>query len=148
METRKCSRCGETKPVEEFAWRRRAKGQRDSFCRPCRAAYKQEHYAANRQRYIDQAALIKQRLRIERTKFLIGYFREHPCVECGESNPVVLDFDHLGDKRFEIGANLCTYGWQTVLDEIAKCEVVCANCHRVRTARRRGSLRMVLGETQ
>jgi hypothetical protein len=53
----KCCRCGKTKPAENFAWRRRSKGQRDSFCRPCRAAYKREHYLANKQRYIDQAAL-------------------------------------------------------------------------------------------
>ena len=58
---RKCYRCGELKGVDEFSWRRKARGQRDSFCRPCRSAYGKEHYAANRQRYIDQAGVVKQR---------------------------------------------------------------------------------------
>jgi hypothetical protein len=54
---------------------------------------------------------------------------------------MVLEFDHLGDKLFTIGANLRDRNWQSLLDEIAKCEVVCANCHRRRTALRRGSVR-------
>src|SRR5436190_14865712 len=62
-----CYRCGELKPVDEFAWRRRARDQRDSFCRPCHSAYGREHYEANRERYIDQAAESKRRLRLKRT---------------------------------------------------------------------------------
>ena len=144
---RKCYRCGELKPAEEFAWRRRARGQRDSFCRPCRAAYGREHYEANRQRYIDQAAQSKRRLRLERTKYLIVYFETHPCVDCGERDAVVLEFDHLRDKAFDIGTKLIHRTWESVLEEIEKCEVVCANCHRRRTARRQGTIRTILTET-
>ena len=142
--TTKCYRCGEFKPVDDFAWRRREKGQRDSFCRPCRSAYGKEHYAKNRQRYINQAQEVKRRLARERTLYLIEFFKTHPCIGCGESDPVVLEFDHLDDKSFNVGQALHNRNWQSILDEIAKCEVVCANCHRRRTARRRGSLRAVL----
>lgn len=143
----KCYRCGELKPADEFNWRRKKKGQRDSFCRPCRSAYKKEHYAANRQQYIDRASNRKRELALQRTVFLIEFFRTHACVDCGEADPVVLEFDHLRDKRFAIGGALATQNWQSILDEIDKCEVVCANCHRRRTARRRGSLRALLTET-
>jgi hypothetical protein len=143
-EPRRCYRCGEIKQADEFAWRRKARGQRDSFCRPCRSAYGKEHYLANRQRYIDQAAEVKRRLRLERTTFLLEYFATHPCIDCGEPDPVVLEFDHLRDTSFDIGQKLLHRNWQAILDEIAKCEVVCANCHRRRTARRRGTLRAVL----
>jgi hypothetical protein len=143
-EIRKCYRCGELKPIEDFAWRRRGQGQRDSFCRPCRSAYGREHYEANRQRYIDQAAKVKRRLRGERTRYLIEYFKANPCVDCGESDPVVLEFDHVSDKAFAIGGELTRRSWKSILAEIEKCEVVCANCHRRRTARRRGAVRAVL----
>jgi hypothetical protein len=143
-ETKRCYRCGERKPIEHFAWRRKARDQRDTFCRPCRSAYGKEHYAANRQRYIDQAAAVKKRLRLERTALLIAFFEAHPCTDCGERDPVVLEFDHLRDKAFAIGPSLCETSWESILAEIAKCEVVCANCHRRRTARRRGSVRAVL----
>jgi hypothetical protein len=61
------------------------------------------------------------------------YKSTHPCTDCGEADPVVLEFDHLGGKDF----NLSTGGSRSltlVIAEIQKCEVVCANCHRRRTA--------------
>jgi hypothetical protein len=140
----KCYRCGLYKAADDFAWRRKAKSQRDSFCRPCRSAYHREHYLANRQRYIDQQAVRRKRIHAERTTYLLEYFKSHPCVDCGEQDPVVLEFDHLRDKEFEIGANLSVRSWSSILAEIEKCDVVCANCHRKRTAARRGTLRALM----
>jgi hypothetical protein len=93
---------------------------------------------------VDQARERKQALALERTTYLIEYSRSHPCVDCGETDPVVLEFDHLADKSFNIGQALPYRRWKAVLDEIAKCEVVCANCHRRRTGRRKGSVRATL----
>ena len=95
--TRTCGRCGQDKPISDYAWRRKACGQRDNYCRPCRADYKREHYAAHRERYIADA------VRRDRN-------------------------------------------WDSVLDEIAKCDVVCANCHRRRTALRGGFARAVVAQ--
>ncbi len=136
-------------PPDAFNWRRQALGQRDNLCRPCRAAYKREHYLANKQRYVDQARRRKQVLARDRTDFLLGFFAEHPCVDCGEDDPVVLEFDHLvdGQKAFDIGQSLPYRAWEAILDEIAKCDVVCAYCHRRRTARRAGHLRFRLSES-
>lgn len=113
------------------------------MCRPCRSEYHRRHYLANKQRYVDQARARKQALRLERTTYLLGYFAHHSCADCGEDDPVVLEFDHLDaeSKRFDIGQALSYRKWQSILDEIEKCEVVCANC---RTARRRGALRAIL----
>jgi hypothetical protein len=141
---RRCGRCGETKPLHAYNWRRKEAGQRDNLCRRCRSQYHREHYLANRQRYIDQARDRKQALALERTKYLIEFFESHPCADCGELDPVVLEFDHRADKSFDVGQALSYRRWQSILEEIAKCDVVCANCHRRRTARRRGSLRGVL----
>jgi hypothetical protein len=145
---RTCGRCAKVKAFEEFAWRRKARSQRDNYCRPCRAAYKQEHYAANKQRYIDRALRRKQAIAEERACYLVEFFRTHPCVDCGESDPVVLEFDHLGDKAFNIGSSLRDRSWESLLAEMAKCEVVCANCHRRRTASRRGSVRAAVARRQ
>jgi hypothetical protein len=99
---------------------------------------------ANRQKYIDAEARRKRERAESRTRYLIEYFRAHPCADCGESDPLVLEFDHLRDKRFEVTNQFASRNWQEILDEISKCEVVCANCHRRRTARRAGYLRAVL----
>ena len=144
---RRCGRCGQLKPVEEFAWRRKKLGQRHNYCRPCHAAYHRQHYLANRQRYIDQAQANKRCARRAKTEQLLAYLATHPCIDCGETDPLVLEFDHISDdKSFEVARAMSDKSWSTILAEIAKCEVVCANCHRRRTYRRRGALRVVLTE--
>jgi hypothetical protein len=56
------------------------------------------------------------------------------CTDCGEKNPIVLDFDHLFDKKYNISRMVHDgFSWKAILKEVAKCEVVCANCHRIRT---------------
>jgi hypothetical protein len=109
-------------------------------------SYGREHYLANRAPYIHNAALNRKKVRLERTRYLIEYFKANPCVDCGERDPIVLEFDHLGEKSFDVGQGISERNWQSVLDEIAKCEVVCANCHRRRTARQRGAVRVLLTE--
>jgi hypothetical protein len=62
------------------------------------------------------------------------------------TDPLVLEFDHLGHKNFNIATGLRNRNWQSVLDEIATCDVVCANCHRRRTALRGGFARAVVAQ--
>ena len=59
----------------------------------------------------------------ERTRYLLAYFKTHPCKDCGEPDLVMLEFDHLGDKKFNISAALPCRNWDSVLAEISKCEV-------------------------
>ena len=138
---RRCSRCGEEKSLTDFAWRRKLKGQLDSYCRPCRSAYKKEHYAIHKARYIERAGARKARLGAFHTQLLIEYFKDHPCVDCGETDPLVLEFDHRGHKDFAISRALREKSWSEILREIEKCDVRCANCHRRITAIRGGWIR-------
>jgi hypothetical protein len=70
--------------------------------------------------------------------FVWNYLRTHPCVDCGEGNPIVLEFDHVrGKKRFNIsqGKQKC---WEDLLAEVEKCDIRCANCHKLKTWFERG----------
>lgn len=80
---------------------------------------------------------IREQRSIEIKTLVLEYLRAHPCVDCGETNPVCLDFDHTkGIKKLSISNMLSRdYSWKTIIDEIAKCEVRCANCHRIKTGR-------------
>lgn len=82
-ELRKCGRCGEAKPVDDFARRRIERGQRDNMCRPCRSEYGKEHYAANRGHYIDEEARRKQAKAEVRMAFLVGSERTYNRHERG-----------------------------------------------------------------
>jgi len=68
--------------------------------------------------------------------------KDRPCTDCGGRwHPLVMEFDHLPGtvKLADIGSvRGRKWGWRTLAAEIAKCEVVCPTCHRVRTLRRRG----------
>lgn len=82
----------------------------------------------------DRAFLDRRRAAIHEIKMQSG------CVDCGYNlYPEALDFDHLPgtEKLVTIGSQLKSGTWEQVLEEIAKCEVVCANCHRHRTSMRR-----------
>jgi len=69
-------------------------------------------------------------------ELLYEYLLSHPCVDCGERDPIVLDFDHLRDKKYRV-ANIVATGcsWERIVLEIEKCAVRCANCHRRKTAK-------------
>ena len=65
----------------------------------------------------------------------MNYLKEHPCINCGESDPVVLDFDRLQDKKYNVSEMIGAFGLKSVIKEINKCQVLCANCHRRKTAK-------------
>lgn len=99
------------------------------------AAKSRERYAANRERI---KALSRERMRRNRNDiriWILRHLKTHPCVDCGETNPVVLEFDHVrGEKDFHIGkASTYNISLRRLQAEIDKCEVRCANCHRKKT---------------
>ena len=87
-----------------------------------------------------------KRRRRDNLQRVLDYLKTHPCVDCGEDDPIVLEFDHLRDKVANISA-MRGHPWWKMLLEIAKCEVVCANCHRRRTAARVESFRYLQGQS-
>jgi hypothetical protein len=73
----------------------------------------------------------------ERNREYVRKVKDAPCMDCGQSYPYYcMDLDHVrGEKAFNIAAKL-HYATKLVVEEVAKCDVVCSNCHRIRTALR------------
>jgi hypothetical protein len=142
-----CARCQVAKPLADFPIKNAAKGWLQSYCRPCASERGKEHYRKNVAAYVARS---KARAAIDRPRnrrFVAEYLLTHPCVDCGESDPVVLEFDHRDPttKRADVGRLIHTSAVSTVRTEIEKCDVRCGNCHRIRTAAQFGSYR--LGES-
>lgn len=142
----RCTGCGVTKDLSEFPLRDASRGTLQRRCRTCVAANSRAHYRAHTARYLAQAALRNENLRTENNEELLSYLASHPCVDCGESDPTVLEFDHRDprDKSAEVSRLLHTASWSIVRLEIDKCDVRCGNCHRRRTAKQFGWSRQAL----
>jgi hypothetical protein len=133
-EMKPCPGCGERRAADEFPVR----GRR---CLTCRRAGVRAHYRANRDYYLAKARRRQQRVVLETRAWMIDYLRQHPCVDCAISNIRVLEFDHRdpASKAAEVSFLARSgYSLARVVEEVAKCDVRCANCHRMRTHLQRG----------
>jgi hypothetical protein len=93
--------------------------------------------------------LNRERRRQLKQAYVLDYLKHHPCIDCGEADPIVLDFDHVsGRKRSRVSALIVSWcSLKILVDEIEKCAVRCANCHRKRHARDQGWYKNI-GELQ
>lgn len=137
---RKCFACYKMKPTEEFpVVANKIKG----YCKICYGKHvhktpeqiERDQKKANR-RHNDTARSNRQQLVEE-------VLAKTPCVDCGLHDPVVMEFDHRdpADKIVGISKLIQSGTKLGLMTELAKCDVVCANCHRRRTAKTYGSWR-------
>lgn len=145
-ELRLCARCGAERPLAEFAAKYRKHPQPGSYCRSCQREYHREWYSENKDAVLRRMKHYRSDPtdHVRKLAFLVArrrrweYLSTHPCIDCGESDPVVLEFDHRADKKASIMALMRRHArWDVIMEEIAKCDVRCANCHRRRTAKAR-----------
>lgn len=130
-----CYTCKIEKPLSDFTKNRSKKDGLHGSCRLCKNNHQKSWYRGASSEQKERVYKRNKSLRIDYAKKLFEYLKKNPCVMCGESNPIVLEFDHLRDKTSEISTMVrCSYSWERILEEIEKCQVLCANCHRIKTA--------------
>ena len=129
---KRCCTCKRVKSLSDFNRNRKTRDGRQDSCRECNKAYHYAHW----DRHMAQIRARTKRVRQEARAFIVDYLRAHPCVDCGETDIVVLEFDHLRDKKANVSYFIRTGEIARMKAEIDKCEVVCANCHRRRTSQR------------
>lgn len=134
-----CCDCGVTKPRSEFYARRERPDGVKSYCKPCSNLPKRKGPVAGRSGYRRRSA--KKKRAVFRSEYQAT--KSIPCADCGRVYPpYVMEFDHLDPASKEMTISYamaaCHRGrvQQSIRTEIAKCEVVCSNCHRKRTHER------------
>jgi hypothetical protein len=136
MAMKTCGRCGETKPLDQF--HRSQRDGRQLWCKACRKEYDAQYSRRT-------LARRRERRRHTRPSFIAWYVSLKafkPCTDCGQSfHHAAMQWDHLPgyEKVADLGTLSRRHSKAAVLAEIAKCELVCANCHAVRTFLRRGN---------
>jgi hypothetical protein len=128
-ELHRCPRCGRLLPPTAF--NRSAELRLQGYCRECQSAW----YRENRTRHIANVNSNRARYRERNRTFILDYLTTHPCVDCGEPDPAVLEFDHVRGKTRLVSR--LTWGsapLDLIRAELERCEVRCVNCHMRRTA--------------
>lgn len=129
-----CPGCSQT--GKDFYKDSSSKDGLNCYCKDCTKSKRNACYKNNAEHKAKVLVRRKKR-RDEVKRFLFDYLITHPCIDCVESDPRCLQFDHVrGKKVFEIGdATRNLPSFDKLKEEIAKCEVRCANCHQKKTAK-------------
>jgi hypothetical protein len=131
-----CTKCKGSKEIDEFNKNKSKVDGYNNICRECSKTRSKQYYSENTERH---KIIIKSRNKktaLDNRRKIFEYYKTHPCIDCGESDPMVLEFDHRDgvDKLDNVSTMVRDYSWGNILKEIKKCDVRCANCHRRRTA--------------
>jgi hypothetical protein len=124
---KKCGKCSKIKPLEDFHKNPTKKDGVQSMCKKCRKEYHRDHYLRNTNVYKAKANNHRKRNR----DYIQDIKKQSICSSCSEDRWYVLDFHHLGDKEFDVSAMIAkASSLEKIKEEIEKCIVLCANCHR------------------
>lgn len=132
---KECPRCKEI--TNDFAKNKNKKDGLQIYCRSCVKEINADYYKRTPEKNSSRVAATN-RMRQEAKEFVCEYLRTHPCVDCGETDIIVLEFDHVRGVKLKPISKMVSngYGLVAIQKEIDKCEVRCANDHRRATARR------------
>jgi hypothetical protein len=136
MADRFCRGCGRWLSLNEFSFKSLSAGVRHSRCRACSRAVSRRHYERHKEDYLERSRRANPVVRRAIGMRILQYLRERQCARCGEADPVVLEFNHLDPalKVANVGEIAAKgFAWGRVEEELAKCEVLCANCHQRHT---------------
>lgn len=136
-----CKHCRRTLSDECFPLRRKDGTPRHSYCRDCKAVMQRNWYARNRETHKKNVVAARNRFRKEaraRNRAYVEILKQAPCAECSRHfPPQAMDFDHVRGRKVADVSRMMEKPFHQLVAEVAKCEVVCAACHRIRTKRRR-----------
>jgi hypothetical protein len=140
---KRCGICGENKDLSEFNKHSHRADGLQSHCRDCGHIRFKEYYRLNHEKQLKIVKKRKAKVTAENKRLMLEYLKTHPCVDCGEKDIVVLDFDHLRDKDKNVSQLFAQgHSWERIEKEINKCAVRCANCHRRKTSKEQGNWKM------
>ena len=136
--SRQCNGCKKYIKITDFSWKKKANNKRAGKCKSCTNEYSRQHYKKNKDAYKKRSKEHTKRYKKYGRKLIYEFKLGNPCSACGESNPVVLEFDHIDPKKKRNDVSyMATHGYsiESLEKEIEKCIILCANCHRQKTAK-------------
>lgn len=129
MDIKTCSTCRQEKTIDNF-WKRKLKTGTiiyQAVCKECSTKRRVEYYIDNKEKETD----LRKNRSIKIKEWFLEFKKTLKCSRCAESRWYVLDFHHISDKEINIAEAINgRYSIDRIKNEIAKCIVLCSNCHR------------------
>lgn len=128
-----CSKCKKLQLLTEYNPKKSGKRKFSSHCKTCIKEYQKKRHQETKD--------IKKKKRRQIFDFIANFKTTNPCKDCGKFlHHCAMDFDHLGEKNFLISlAPRSNIPMHRILNEMSLCDLVCSNCHRLRTYQRKKS---------
>lgn len=135
-----CAKCKSNKPTTEFYKATNARDGLQSYCKDCLTGAVMRHYRRGDGKYKRNVKRRTKNYAITRRRYVFEQLAQRPCVDCGESNPMILDFDHVRGQKVGNVSTLASrkVPIQELNAEIAKCEARCVRCHRIKNIEQNG----------
>lgn len=115
-----------------FSWANKNQGIKQNYCKLCVKGFDEQ--AKLHPNYKQRKCQDRQKSVNQGRQVILETLKGKFCIDCGETDPIVLEFDHRGNKEYNV-ASMVSFSPQRMQKEIDKCDVRCANCHRKKTAR-------------
>jgi len=134
--TKTCLKCKESKHIDFYSKNKTKKDGLNNYCKTCMSTNFKNYYKNNTEKHKTEANKRKTKAVEINRQFVFEYLSNNPCVDCGETCQLLLDFDHVrGKKKFNISKMIHRpSSLNKIKEEILKCEIRCVSCHRKRTA--------------
>ena len=94
-----CTKCFLQKPIEDFGWKDRTINKRHAVCKECTAKRSSDWYYAIKERQKGNVRINNKLYRQQARQFVLDYLVAHPCIQCGENDPRVLEVHHKRNKE-------------------------------------------------
>lgn len=125
--TKTCCMCKQDLDISNFKSNSKRKDGLQAQCIECQKHYRRQHYLDNKQKYVDKAAKLNKKRRLD----FLEIKKQYRCISCGEKDECCIDFHHLNPKEKDFELSIAhSFSQSRINKELAKCVALCSNCHR------------------
>lgn len=139
-----CCSCKKKKYESDFNKNKIKKDGLNGICRKCSNERSRRYYIYNKKNHRKSVRIRNIKIRKRNQQFIVDILLNSKCADCGISDIRVFEFDHCSGKKFkDISVMIAYSNIEDLKKEIKKCDIVCANCHRIRTYKRNPSYKSI-----
>lgn len=126
---RYCYKCKLYKDILEFNYKNIKLNLRQKECKSCKYFLNKSYVSRNKEKHLTNVKRNTKDKISKNREYIISYLQDKSCIDCGENDIRLLEFDHIENKEQEISIMIKDSNLTKIKKEVEKCEIRCGNCH-------------------